>query len=86
MSSTPSKSSDVDTDVPPIATDFDTSATKTNATVSVKSLFTEHGCSVHMLFVLCHGLFRDDGIPALDVCEVGICHPSAPLSAHNVVL
>ena len=67
MSSAPSGSSDFNTDAPHDAPDHD--AMKTDETVSVKSFFTENGCSVCALLILCHGLLRDDRTPALDVCE-----------------
>ena len=68
MSSALSESSDFNTDAPPDAPDCDTTKND-GTTVSVKSFFTEQGCSVRALLILCHGLLRDDGTPAIDVCE-----------------
>ena len=67
MSSVLSESSDLSTGAPPDAPD-DRDA-KSDGTVSVKSFFTENGCSVRALLILCHGLLRDDRTPAIDVCE-----------------
>jgi hypothetical protein len=47
----------------------DHDATKIDETVSAKSFFTENGCSVKALLILCHVLLRDDGTPTLNVCE-----------------
>ena len=67
MSSAPSESSDFNAGAPHDAPDRD--ATKTDETVTVKYFFTENGCSVRALLILCRGLLRDDGTPALDVCK-----------------
>jgi hypothetical protein len=69
MSSAASESSAVNTDAPPNAHDHEAGVTKSDVTVSVKSFFTGNGSSVCTLLILCHSLFRDDGTPALDVCE-----------------
>ncbi len=67
MSSVLSESSNFNnTGAPPDAPDRDA---KTDGTVSVKSFFTENGCSMRALLILCHGLLAGDGSPALDVCE-----------------
>ena len=64
MSSAPSELSDVNADAPDAP---DRDATKTDEIVTVKSFFTENGCSVRALIILCRGLLRDDGTPAIDV-------------------